>query len=164
MDTLESILELSDAEFGSSLRQEETLRLRITQESSVESLKAFIKRSDIYDGSSSRREFTLRRILDIAPADLSALVALAWELWLVGEDEESQEKLLTAKEISPGHRWVLWLEAALSRDTSAHILILEKLLQQDPNDHLAHQNLEALRLGALDQVLQFSPDECMDDW
>lgn len=164
LNSVQGIIELSDAQFESILRAEVSIRSLITQETSVPLLKRCSKRFGSHEISSRYLEFILSRMLEIDPNDLSVLIALAWELWYFGEDEEGRKNLAKAQQINPNHKWVLYLEIALSSNIQDKIAILESLNTQYPDDTQVSHNLDALKSGKADMVLAFDPDECMNNW
>ena len=163
MNCLQNLIELNNSEFTSLLRNEANIDALINQELSIQLLKRFAKRL-ILLSSSRYIGFTLKRILELDSQDISVLVALAWELWSVGEDEECRSNAYKAKNISPDNKWVLYLLVALADSTSDKILILEKLSLHEPENSQIKLNLHNLQSGKSNIILEFSTDDCMFDW
>ncbi len=164
MNTLENILELTDEKFNQKMKGEINFHLLIEHEDSIDRLKKLFKRSISSQELSGYMETILRRILAIDSNDLSTLIILSWELWFLGEEEESQNFLSRAKLVSPGNKWVLYLETALSSNVEIKISILEKLLEKEPHNQQIFHNLNTLKSGISNSVLAFNFDECMSSW
>ena len=164
MNTLENILELTDEKFNQKMKGEINFHLLIEHEDSIDRLKKLFKRSISSQELSGYMETILRRILAIDSNDLSTLIILSWELWFLGEEEESQNFLSRAKLVSPGNKWVLNLETALSSNVEIKISILEKLLEKEPHNQQIFHNLNTLKSGISNSVLAFNFDECMSSW
>ncbi len=91
----------------------------------------------------SDTEFTIpiyHRILEIEPDYLDAIIRLIELLWLNGEKEQSQKKLVTAKKIDPENIELMLLEAHLAKSLNTKVQICQKILDRDP------KNSDALRL------------------
>jgi len=84
------------------------------------------------------------RILELNPEDVNVIVQLGWVLWLDGENEASREQLESAKEIAAEDVEVLTLDAALTKDPSAKVVLYKKILGKDPTNMIAQKNLEQL--------------------
>jgi hypothetical protein len=162
MYSLQNLINLNENEFASSLSDDVNIRSLIENESSIYLLKRFAKRLSLLPSSSQFTEFSLRRIFEIDAQDLSVLVALAWELWAFGEDEEARSFAHRARTIAPDNKWVLHLSVALSKDIPEKISILDRFLQQEPENNRIKMNLDQLKLGQSNVVLEFSPDELLD--
>lgn len=90
---------------------------------------------------------TLERLIELTPGDPVAFVELGFVYFLMGEDEEAQRRLLTARALDSEHTQVLTLEAALARDPAEKVQLYRRILQKDPQNEAARGQLR--ELGAL---------------
>ncbi len=87
-----------------------------------------------------------KRILELNPRDLEAIIVLGWILWIQGDDDECFSLLERAKQIEPNNTLVMIFEAALIYDdVPRQIYLYERVLQKDPTNRIALHNLETLK-------------------
>lgn len=85
------------------------------------------------------------RILAINPQDDEALGALGLVKYLIGEDVEATQCLERARKINPGGLEVLTLQAALENRPDEQVKIYRKMLELDPANRVALDNLSRLQ-------------------
>lgn len=85
------------------------------------------------------------RILAINPEDDEALSSLGLVKYLIGEDEEAAQCLEKARKINPGGLEVLTLQAALENRPDEQLKIYKKMLELDPTNRVALDNLARLQ-------------------
>ena len=85
------------------------------------------------------------RILAINPQDDEALGALGLVKYLIGEDVEAAQCLERARKINPGGLEVLTLQAALENRPDEQVKIYRKMLELDPANRVALDNLSRLQ-------------------
>jgi tetratricopeptide (TPR) repeat protein len=83
----------------------------------------------------------LERLLEIDPNDARAIAFIGFCLFMEGEDEQAEEKLFWAKKINPEEVKVLELGACLSNDPKKVVQIYKKILEIDPENLVALENL-----------------------
>src|SRR5437764_14272240 len=84
------------------------------------------------------------RILEMNPEDAEILAALGLVKYLIGEDVEALQYLQKAKRIRPNGLKVMTLQAALEKRPDEQFKIYQKMLEIDPTNRIALQNLDRL--------------------
>ncbi|MBI1930494.1 hypothetical protein HYR99_40400 [Candidatus Poribacteria bacterium] len=82
------------------------------------------------------------RILELNPSDVEAIVALGFLFWLDGEDDKAWQQIKQARSLNAEHVGALTLEAALTTDRNAQVMLYESVLERDPNNRVAQENLK----------------------
>ena len=86
-----------------------------------------------------------QRILEINPEDDEALASLGLVKYLIGEDAEASQCLEKARRINPEGLQVLTLQAAFEKRPDEQLKIYKKMLELDPTNRVALQNLARLQ-------------------
>ena len=84
------------------------------------------------------------RALQINPNQAEILASLGLIKYLIGEDAEAFQCLEKARRISPEGLQVLTLQAAFEKRPEKQVKLYRKMLQLDPSNRVALQNLERL--------------------
>src|SRR5215210_3396355 len=84
------------------------------------------------------------RILQLVPGDVRAIVAQGFIFWLDGEDERGREQVKRAFELDKENVEALTLEAALTEDAGKQAVIYKKILEKEPGNRIALENLSRL--------------------
>ena len=85
------------------------------------------------------------RILELNPNDDETLASLGLVKYLIGEDDEASQYLERARRINPEGLHVLTLQAALEKRPDEQVTLYRKMLQLDPTNRVALQNLARLQ-------------------
>lgn len=85
-----------------------------------------------------------KRVLELEPRNMAAIILLGWILWLDGEDDESKRILDVARSIDSAHIEVLLLDAALTSDRDKKIDLYRKVLEKEPTNTIAQGKLSEL--------------------
>lgn len=89
---------------------------------------------------------TFERLVELAPEDLEARVALGSAFWQMGEDDEARRHLEKARALEPEHLQVLTLEAALTEEPARRIQLYRRILEKEPSNEVARSQLPYLML------------------
>lgn len=85
------------------------------------------------------------RVLEVNPQDDKAWGSLGLVNLLIGEDEEAAHCLERARKINPEGIEVLTLQAALEKRPDEELKIYTRMLELDPTNRVALDNLARLR-------------------
>jgi tetratricopeptide (TPR) repeat protein len=85
------------------------------------------------------------RFLQLNPENDQALSSLGLVKYLIGEDEEAAQCLENARKINPEGIEVLTLQAALEKKPDEKLRIYRKMLELDPTNRVALDNLARSR-------------------
>lgn len=85
-----------------------------------------------------------QRLLELSPRDVGAIAALGFVFFLDGEDEQAWRQVSAGRAIEPENVELLTLEAALVKDRPARIALYRKVLEKDPGNRVATENLKEL--------------------
>jgi hypothetical protein len=87
------------------------------------------------------------RILQLDARDVGAIASLGFVRFLDGDDDLARQQIEAGKAIDPENVEILTLEAALSRDRQTKVSLYRKILEKDPLNRVAIENLRELGLG-----------------
>jgi Flp pilus assembly protein TadD len=82
-----------------------------------------------------------RRACQLLPSSVRALTDLGTLLWAFGGDDEARVWLERARQVDPHAIATLQLDATLERDASRRRALLLEILELDPENESAKQNL-----------------------
>ena len=86
-----------------------------------------------------------KRVLELIPEDDKAWASLGLVKLLIGEDAEAAQCLESARSINPDGLQVLTLRAALEKRPAEQMKIYRKMLELDPTNRVALDNLDRLK-------------------
>lgn len=90
----------------------------------------------------------LDRVLEIDPSLIQAIIQKGWVLWLLGDDLGCKEMIEKGKNFDPNNTSLMCLEAANERDVTHQIKLYQKVLEFEPTNEIALDNLN--KLGSVD--------------
>jgi tetratricopeptide (TPR) repeat protein len=89
---------------------------------------------------------TFERLVELAPEDIEARVSLGLAFWQMGEDDVARSHLEQAKALDPEHLQVLTLEVALTEEPTRLIQLYRRILEKDPSNEFARNQIPYLML------------------
>jgi hypothetical protein len=84
------------------------------------------------------------RLLELSPANIDYRIDLGFVFFLMGEDDAARRHLGLAQALEPEHVRVLTLDAALAQERDKRVRLYRRILQKEPGNEVAIDNLKQL--------------------